>query len=40
MKKDEGQGSLIFFKSLMVGVVFRDTYEFFYLHNQGEKKRR
>jgi len=25
MKKDEGQGSLIFFKSLMVGVVFRDT---------------
>ena len=25
MKKDEGHGSLIFFESLMVAVVFRDT---------------
>ena len=29
MKKDEGHGSLIFFESLMVGVVFRDTSDFF-----------
>ena len=29
MKKDEGQGSLIFFESFMVGVIYRDTSDFF-----------
>ena len=29
-----------FFESLMFGVVFRDTSDFFYLHIQEEKKRR
>ena len=27
-----------FFESLMVDVAFRDTSNFFYLHNQGEKR--